>query len=124
MSNGVACLWHKLVHGGCSMSMYFRCLTTETSFRPDAHTNLAATVRFVARIDGCERPCTASKMVRCHVSGTRGLGRPVEMSQQIESPLSSSGLSRMARPAMAVRTAVIPSSVRWAATIAFQSTTD
>ena len=38
--NKTACLWHKLVHRCGSMStkllMYICCLTTETSFRPDA----------------------------------------------------------------------------------------
>ena len=44
--------------------------------------------------------------MRCHVSGTRGLGRPVEISQQINLPLLPSGTSRMTRLVVAVRTEV------------------
>lgn len=48
------------------------------------HTNLAVHSRCVARIPGCARLCSKSKMLRRRFEGTNGQALPVDMSQHTD----------------------------------------
>ena len=50
--------------------------------------------------------------------GTRGRGRPVETSQELDRPFVLSGMSRVIRLVEVARMLAMPSSVSWAAAMA------
>ena len=65
--------------------------------------NLEETRRFVVRAPGCDKECTVSKTNLLQLSGTTGLGVPVETSHsKVKEPLEK-GTSSRRRLVMAVQ---------------------
>ena len=99
----------ELRQGGFSVLVYFGMLTRDARpahsvicFPSPCQMNLEDTRRFVVRASRCDKECTVSKTNLLQLSGTTGLGVPVETSHsKVKEPLEK-GTSSRRRLVMAV----------------------